>query len=195
MHDGQALPKCGHVTRSRNRQHPDPPLLMSSHEGSGIRHREPLRRSTVRYGPGFKPALPASAAPTDRHESIAGSGTWPGSASSRPVVPMSACSRYFGPGGRIVAVRSREVSMMPDAGMRRVTLPDATLEVDVRGSGEPVVLIQTALIADEFEPSPANRHFETTTRLSCTTGGDTRAAARLRGRDPSPATSSTASGY
>ncbi|HKA69085.1 MAG TPA: alpha/beta hydrolase [Actinomycetes bacterium] len=33
-----------------------------------------------------------------------------------------------------------------------MTLPDATLEVDVRGSGEPVVLIQTALMADEFEP-------------------------------------------
>jgi pimeloyl-ACP methyl ester carboxylesterase len=42
--------------------------------------------------------------------------------------------------------------MMPDAGRRRVTLPGVTLEVDVRGSGEPVVLIQTALIADEFEP-------------------------------------------
>jgi pimeloyl-ACP methyl ester carboxylesterase len=41
---------------------------------------------------------------------------------------------------------------MTDAGMRRVTLPDATLEVDVRGSGEPIVLIQTALVADEFEP-------------------------------------------
>jgi pimeloyl-ACP methyl ester carboxylesterase len=52
----------------------------------------------------------------------------------------------------MVAVRSREVSMMPGAGMRRVTLPGATLEVDVRGSGEPVVLIQTALIADELEP-------------------------------------------
>jgi hypothetical protein len=36
--------------------------------------------------------------------------------------------------------------------MRRVALPGATLEVGVRGSGEPVVLIQTALIADEFEP-------------------------------------------
>jgi pimeloyl-ACP methyl ester carboxylesterase len=41
---------------------------------------------------------------------------------------------------------------MTDAGMRRVMLPYATLEVDVRGSGEPVVLIQTALMADEFEP-------------------------------------------
>jgi pimeloyl-ACP methyl ester carboxylesterase len=29
---------------------------------------------------------------------------------------------------------------------------DATLEVNVRGSGEPVVLIQTALTADEFVP-------------------------------------------
>jgi hypothetical protein len=46
--------------------------------------------------------------------------------------------------------------MMADAGMRRVTLPDATLEVGVCGSGEPVVLIQTALIADEFEPVASN---------------------------------------
>ena len=36
--------------------------------------------------------------------------------------------------------------------MRRVALSDATLEVEVRGSGEPVVLIQTALTADEFLP-------------------------------------------
>lgn len=50
--------------------------------------------------------------------------------------------------------------MMTDAGLRRVMLPDAALEVDVRGCGEPVVLIQTALLADEFEPiasSPALR--------------------------------------
>jgi len=33
-----------------------------------------------------------------------------------------------------------------------VSLPDATLEVEIRGSGEPVVLIQTALTADEFLP-------------------------------------------
>lgn len=49
--------------------------------------------------------------------------------------------------------------MMTDAGLRRVMLPDAALEVDVRGC-EPVVLIQTALLADEFEPiasSPALR--------------------------------------
>ncbi len=35
---------------------------------------------------------------------------------------------------------------------RRVSLPDAVLEVMVRGSGEPLVLIQTALTADEFLP-------------------------------------------
>ena len=35
---------------------------------------------------------------------------------------------------------------------RRVSLPDAVLEVEVRGSGEPVVLIQTALTADEQAP-------------------------------------------
>jgi hypothetical protein len=42
--------------------------------------------------------------------------------------------------------------MMPAAGMRRVTPSGATLEVGVRGPGEPAVLIQAALIADEFEP-------------------------------------------
>ena len=42
--------------------------------------------------------------------------------------------------------------MMADAGRRHVVLLDATLEVDVRGSGEPIVLIQTALVADEFVP-------------------------------------------
>ena len=41
---------------------------------------------------------------------------------------------------------------MAGAALRRVALPDATLEVEVRGSGEPVVLIQTALTADEFLP-------------------------------------------
>ncbi|WP_328995882.1 alpha/beta hydrolase [Kribbella sp. NBC_01245] len=35
---------------------------------------------------------------------------------------------------------------------RRVSVGDAELEVDVRGAGEPVVLIQTALTADEFLP-------------------------------------------
>ncbi|MFF0944831.1 alpha/beta fold hydrolase [Kocuria sp. CPCC 205300] len=35
---------------------------------------------------------------------------------------------------------------------RPVDLPDTTLEVAVRGSGEPVVVIQTAQIADEFVP-------------------------------------------
>lgn len=36
--------------------------------------------------------------------------------------------------------------------MRLVSVGDADLEVDVRGSGEPVLLIQTALTADEFLP-------------------------------------------
>ncbi|HSO65787.1 MAG TPA: alpha/beta hydrolase [Ornithinibacter sp.] len=35
---------------------------------------------------------------------------------------------------------------------RRVSLPDAALEVAVRGSGEPLVLVQTALTADELLP-------------------------------------------
>ena len=41
---------------------------------------------------------------------------------------------------------------MPTDRFSPVTLPDAVLEVDVRGSGEPVLLIQTALFADELEP-------------------------------------------
>ncbi|HSO63820.1 MAG TPA: alpha/beta fold hydrolase [Ornithinibacter sp.] len=35
---------------------------------------------------------------------------------------------------------------------RRVSLPDAVLAVAVRGSGEPLVLVQTALTADELLP-------------------------------------------
>lgn len=38
------------------------------------------------------------------------------------------------------------------AAWRRVVLSDAVLEVEVRGAGEPIVLIQTALAADEFLP-------------------------------------------
>jgi pimeloyl-ACP methyl ester carboxylesterase len=37
-------------------------------------------------------------------------------------------------------------------GWRNLPVADATLEVNVRGSGEPVVFIQTALTADEFVP-------------------------------------------
>lgn len=37
----------------------------------------------------------------------------------------------------------------------QVSLPDAVLEAQVRGSGEPVVLIQTAVTADEFLPLAA----------------------------------------
>jgi pimeloyl-ACP methyl ester carboxylesterase len=36
--------------------------------------------------------------------------------------------------------------------MRRVAVDGAELEVEVEGSGEPVLLIQTALVADEFLP-------------------------------------------
>lgn len=36
--------------------------------------------------------------------------------------------------------------------VRRVAVADAVLEVELRGSGEPIVLIQTALTADEFRP-------------------------------------------
>ena len=41
---------------------------------------------------------------------------------------------------------------MSDTAMRRVSLADTVLEVEVGGSGEPVLLIQTALNADEFMP-------------------------------------------
>lgn len=40
----------------------------------------------------------------------------------------------------------------PAPGTRLVRIPGAELDVDVRGSGEPVVLIQTALTADELRP-------------------------------------------
>ncbi len=38
------------------------------------------------------------------------------------------------------------------ASTRLVPVPDGALEVEVRGDGEPVVLIQTALVADELRP-------------------------------------------
>jgi pimeloyl-ACP methyl ester carboxylesterase len=41
---------------------------------------------------------------------------------------------------------------MSPSTMRRVALHGAELEVEVRGTGEPVLLIQTALVADEFLP-------------------------------------------
>jgi pimeloyl-ACP methyl ester carboxylesterase len=41
---------------------------------------------------------------------------------------------------------------MSKSAMRRVPLDGVELEVEVRGTGEPVVLIQTALVADEFLP-------------------------------------------
>jgi hypothetical protein len=36
--------------------------------------------------------LPATGAPTDRYEFMAGSRTWPGSPSRQPVMPMTGCS-------------------------------------------------------------------------------------------------------
>jgi len=42
--------------------------------------------------------------------------------------------------------------LRPSGPSIHVTLPDAVLEVEIGGSGEPVVLIQTALTADEFLP-------------------------------------------
>ena len=52
-----------------------------------------------------------------------------------------------------MALRLRDRRDCHDDGRRSVAsgaLSDATLEVEVRGPGEPVVLIQTALTADEF---------------------------------------------
>lgn len=45
-----------------------------------------------------------------------------------------------------------EGSLTVNSGWSHVRVADATLEVNVRGRGEPVVLIQTALTADEFLP-------------------------------------------
>jgi pimeloyl-ACP methyl ester carboxylesterase len=41
---------------------------------------------------------------------------------------------------------------MSKSAMRRVPVDGVELEVEVRGTGEPVLLIQTALVADEFLP-------------------------------------------
>jgi pimeloyl-ACP methyl ester carboxylesterase len=41
---------------------------------------------------------------------------------------------------------------MSESAIRRVPVDGVELEVEVRGSGEPVLLIQTALVADEFLP-------------------------------------------
>src|SRR4029450_638359 len=44
------------------------------------------------------------------------------------------------------------VTTMAGAALRPVSVPDAAVEVELRVSGEPVVLIHTALTADEFLP-------------------------------------------
>ncbi|CAN5152720.1 hypothetical protein BH23CHL1_BH23CHL1_20450 [soil metagenome] len=41
---------------------------------------------------------------------------------------------------------------MIHATMKRIVANGVELEIDVQGSGDPVVLIQTALLADEFLP-------------------------------------------
>jgi hypothetical protein len=46
--------------------------------------------------------------------------------------------------------------------MRRVAVDGAELGVEVEGSGEPVLLIQTGLVADEFLPLPPSPPCETT---------------------------------
>lgn len=47
---------------------------------------------------------------------------------------------------------------MSSADTRIVPLPDAALEVEIRGNGEPLVMIQTALAADEFLPLADELH-------------------------------------
>src|SRR6516165_643226 len=83
---------------------------------------------------------------------------------------------------------------MVDSDIRRVIVPDAALEVEVRGSGEPVVLIRTALIADEFEPiaSTLRRRADHTIVLYHRRGMP--GAVQSTGRDPFPRTPSTAGG-
>jgi hypothetical protein len=51
---------------------------------------------------------------------------------------------------------------MSPSTMRRVALDGAELEVEVRGTGEPVLLIQTALVADEFLPLANQPAYRTT---------------------------------
>jgi pimeloyl-ACP methyl ester carboxylesterase len=54
---------------------------------------------------------------------------------------------------------------MPGVESRRVAVSDAVLEVELRGSGQPVVLIQTALTADEFRPLADQSPLQGTYRL------------------------------
>lgn len=56
---------------------------------------------------------------------------------------------------------------MCDAKWIRVPLPDTVLEAQVIGSGEPVVLIQTALTGDEFLPLAAQFHPATGCQVIC----------------------------
>ena len=49
--------------------------------------------------------------------------------------------------------------------MRQIPLGNSALEVDIRGSGEPIVLIQTPLIADEFLPLAAESALRDNYRL------------------------------
>jgi hypothetical protein len=63
---------------------------------------------------------------------------------------------------------------------RRVVLPDAVFEV--RGSGEPMMLIQTALVADEFLPLASQSELQDTYRVILLS------PPRLRGQQPGPGT-------
>jgi pimeloyl-ACP methyl ester carboxylesterase len=49
---------------------------------------------------------------------------------------------------------------MPGVDVQRVAVSDAVLEVERRGSGEPIALIQTALTADEFRPLAVQRRLQ-----------------------------------
>jgi K+-transporting ATPase ATPase A chain len=71
---------------------------------------------------------------------------------------------------------------------RRVAVSDAVLEVELHGSGEPMMLIQTALTADEFRPLAGQAPLQGGYRLVLITIAGMRAAARSRGPDRSCAT-------
>ena len=76
--------------------------------------------------------------------------------------------------------------------MRLVEVGDIELEIHDLGQGDPVVLVQTALTADELAPLAALVATVARTARSSTTGAATWGAARSRGRDRSFAMPPTA---
>ena len=74
----------------------------------------------------------------------------------------------------------------------RVRVGDADLEVDTVGAGEPVVVIQTALDAEELRPLAEQLAQRGATGRFTTTAGATPGAARSTAPDPSQAMPTTA---